>query len=238
MAIRFDTHDMPPARTGQAPRIAQVPETRRTETRTRDEHPYVVRMCHWIGALAVTLLMLSGLEIFAAFPSFGDKVPQVDLFVPPAAARLGGWLGGALQWHLTFAWVLVISGVSYLIYQVISGNIWQVLFVPRDVPGVWPMARHYFLFGPKPPQTETYNPLQKLAYTSAIALGIILCVTGAALYKPVQFSWLVAVLGGFRAVRIWHFAAMCGLAAFIPGHLAMVALHGWRNFASMVTGTK
>jgi thiosulfate reductase cytochrome b subunit len=106
------------------------------------------------------------------------------------------------------------------------------------VPGVWPMARHYFLFGPKPPQTETYNPLQKLAYTSAIAFGIVLCVTGAALYKPVQFSWLVAALGGFRAVRIWHFAAMCGLAAFIPGHLVMVALHGWRNFASMVTGTK
>jgi thiosulfate reductase cytochrome b subunit len=195
-------------------------------------------MCHWIGALAVTLLMLSGLEIFAAFPSFGDKVPQIDLFVPPAAMRLGGWLGGALQWHLTFAWVLVISGVAYLAYQVISGNIWQVLFVPRDVPGVWPMARHYFLFGPKPPQTETYNPLQKLAYTSVIALGVILCVTGAALYKPVQLSWLVSALGGFRATRIWHFAAMCGVGAFIPGHLAMVALHGWRNFASMMTGTK
>jgi len=203
-----------------------------------EEHPYVVRMCHWLGALAVTLLMLSGLEIFAAFPSFGDKVPQVDLFVPPAAVRLGGWLGGALQWHLTFAWVLVISGVVYLKYQILSRNIRQVLFVPRDVPGVWPMARHYFLFGPKPPQTETYNPLQKLAYTTAIALGIVLCVTGAALYKPVQLSWLVSALGGFRAARIWHFAAMCGLAAFIPGHLVMVALHGWRNFASMVTGSK
>jgi Ni/Fe-hydrogenase b-type cytochrome subunit len=204
----------------------------------RDEHPYVVRMCHWTGALAVTLLMLSGLEIFAAFPSFGDKVRQTDLFVPPAALRLGGWLGGALQWHLTFAWLLVISGVSYLIYQVTSGNIRQVLFVPRDLPGVWPMARHYFLLGPKPPQTQTYNPLQKLAYTTAIALGVILCVTGAALYKPVQLSWLVAALGGFRAARVWHFAAMCGLAAFIPGHLLMVALHGWRNFASMFTGTK
>ena len=71
-----------------------------------------------------------------------------------------------------------------------------------------------------------------------IALGLLICVTGAALYKPVQLSWLVAALGGFRATRIWHFAAMCGIAAFIPGHLVMVALHGWRNFASMVTGTK
>jgi thiosulfate reductase cytochrome b subunit len=46
----------------------------------------------------------------------------------------------------------------------------------------------------------------------------------------------VAVLGGFRLVRVWHFAAMCGLLAFIPGHLVMVALHGWKNFSGMWTG--
>lgn len=206
------------------------------ERRARLEHPYIVRMCHWIGALAVVLLIMSGLEIFAAFPSFGEKVPQVDLIVPPAAVRLGGWLGGALQWHLTFAWLLVTSGVVYLVYQIVSGNIWQVCFARHDVRGVWPMARHYFLFGPKPPQHETYNPLQKLAYTSVIGFGVVLAVTGAALYKPVQLSWLVSLLGGFRLTRVWHFAAMCGLLAFIPGHLVMVALHGWRNFSSMWTG--
>jgi thiosulfate reductase cytochrome b subunit len=54
----------------------------------------------------------------------------------------------------------------------------------------------------------------------------------------VQLSWLVYGLGGFRLTRIWHFAAMCGLLAFIPGHLVMVALHGWRNFAGMWTGGK
>jgi thiosulfate reductase cytochrome b subunit len=48
----------------------------------------------------------------------------------------------------------------------------------------------------------------------------------------------VDVLGGFRLTRVWHFAAMCGLLAFIPGHLVMVALHGWRNFAGMWTGGK
>lgn len=100
MAIRLDA-PVPATVERESPR-----ESPRKASRTRDEHPYVVRMCHWIGALAVMLLMLSGLEIFAAFPSFGEKVPQVDLFVPPAAVRLGGWLGGALQWHLTFAWVL------------------------------------------------------------------------------------------------------------------------------------
>jgi hypothetical protein len=98
------------------------------------------------------------------------------------------------------------------------------------------MIRHYFLFGPKPPSRGTYNALQMLAYTTALALGAILAVSGLALYKPVQLSWLVDALGGFRMTRVWHFAAMCGLLAFIPGHVIMVALHGRRNFVAMWTG--
>jgi Ni/Fe-hydrogenase b-type cytochrome subunit len=203
---------------------------------SRVEHPATVRLCHWIVALAIPILAASGLEIFAAFPSFAEKVPERVLFVPPDGARLGGWLGGALQWHFAFAWLLVGAAIVYATYQFTSGNYRQVLFTPRDARGVWPMIRHYFLFGPKPPQHQTYNPLQKLAYTMVLGLGFVLVTTGAALYKPVQLSWLVAGLGGFRAVRIEHFAAMCGLVAFVPGHLIMVALHGWSNFASMLTG--
>jgi len=204
----------------------------------RLEHPAIVRLCHWFGAIAVIVLIGSGLQIFAAFPSFGDKIPERDFFIPPAALRIGGWLAGGMQWHFTFAWLLVGVGVVYLGYQLASGGYKQVLFTPRDASGVWPMVHHYFLFGPKPPERGTYNPLQKLAYTTVILLGIASVVTGFALYKPVQLSWLVAALGGFRVVRIWHFAAMCGLLAFVPGHLVMVALHGWGNFASMWTGSK
>ncbi len=203
---------------------------------SRLEHPAVVRLCHWAGALAVFVLVSSGLEIFRAFPSFGDKIPQIDLIVPPAAITLGGWLGGALRWHFAFAWLFVASGATYLTYQLWTGNIWQVLFTPRDLAGVWPMVSHYFFSGPKPARLATYNPLQKLAYTAVISLGVAAAVTGAALYKPVQLSWLVTTLGGFRLTRIWHFATMCGLLAFIPGHLVMVARHGRRNVAAMWTG--
>jgi thiosulfate reductase cytochrome b subunit len=51
-------------------------------------------------------------------------------------------------------------------------------------------------------------------------------------------SRLVAALGGFRLTRLWHFTAMCALLGFIPGHLVMVAIHGWSNFASMWTGSR
>jgi Ni/Fe-hydrogenase b-type cytochrome subunit len=202
----------------------------------RLEHPAVVRFCHWLSALAIAVLVASGLEIFAAFPSFGDKVPQQNFFTPPEAARLGGWLGGALQWHLTFAWLFLTTGIAYAAYQVSTRNYRQVLFSTADVRGVWPMVRHYFFFGPRPSLTETYNPLQKLAYTSALGFGAVLVATGLALYKPVQLSSVVWAFGGLRLTRIWHFAAMTGLLGFIPGHLIMVALHGWSNFASMWTG--
>lgn len=203
------------------------------------EHPWAVRFCHWANAVSMSVMAMSGLQIFSAFPSFGAKIPQVDLIERiPEAVRLGGWLGGALQWHFTFMWVFAATALLYVVSQIVSGHFRTVLFTPRDLPGVWPMARHYFLFGPKPPATGQYNPLQKLAYTSTIGFGALSLVTGLVMYKPVQFSALGWLLGGYHTARLLHFLAMCGVLAFIPGHLIMVALHGWDNFLSMITGWK
>ena len=203
------------------------------------EHPWAVRLAHWVNAVTIAVLTLSGLQIFNAFPSFGSKVPQVDLITQvPRAVTLGGWLGGALQWHFTFMWIFMGAGALYAMYQAASGHYRTVLFTPRDMPDVWPIARHYFLFGPKPPATAQYNGLQKLAYTSALAFGTLSMLTGLVMYKPVQFSALGWMFGGYDGARLTHFLAMCGLLSFVPGHLVMVVLHGWDNFASMVTGWK
>jgi Ni/Fe-hydrogenase b-type cytochrome subunit len=202
------------------------------------EHPFIVRFCHWANTVSLFGLVGSGLQIFRAFPSFHAKIPQRDLLNWPKAFALGGWLGGALQWHLTFMWIYIATGALYLAYEIFSGNYRQILFVPRDVRGAWPMARHYFFFGAKPPATEAYNPLQKLAYTSAIGLGVLSVVTGLAVWKPVQFSWLAWLMGGFHLARLWHFLATWAILGFIFGHLVMVVLHGWNNIVSMLTGWK
>lgn len=202
------------------------------------EHPWVVRITHWVGAVAVIVMITSGLQIFRAFPSFGPKIPQNNFWIPPRSIALGGWLGGALQWHFTFMWFFLGSGLLYMIYQIVSGHWRQVLFRPRDFKGVWPMVKHYFFFGEKPPVEEAYNPLQKLAYTATIFFGLLSTLTGLVLFKPVQFWWLTILFGGFRLTRVWHFVSMCGFALFIPAHLIMVTLHGWNNFYSMITGWK
>lgn len=66
------------------------------------------------------------------------------------------------------------------------------------------MVRRYFFFRPEPPAKEAYNPLQKQAYTSAIVLGVLSVLTGIAIWKPVQFSWLAWMMGGFHWARLWH----------------------------------
>jgi Ni/Fe-hydrogenase b-type cytochrome subunit len=202
------------------------------------EHPWVVRFTHWVNAVALFVMVGSGLQIFRAFPSFGAKIPEKDLLNWPKAFAIGGWLGGGLQWHLTFMWIYIATGLLYLGYQIFRGHYRQVLFLASDIRDVWPMARHYFLFGPKPPETQAYNPLQKLAYTSAIGLGVLSVLTGFAVWKPVQFSWLAWLMGGFHWARVWHFLVMWAILFFVLGHLIMVVLHGWNNFLSMLTGWK
>jgi len=216
----------------------QIVEKKPELVRAAYEHPLAIRITHWVNAISLFVMVTSGLRIFRAFPSFGPKIPEQVLLDIPKQLTLGGWLGGALQWHFTFMWFFAGSGIFYVAYQIISGHYRTVMFRLRDIPGVWPMVRHYFLFGPKPVVTEQYNPLQKLAYTSTIGFGVLSLLTGMVLYKPAQFSWLAFLLGGFHLTRVWHFAAMCGFLAFIPGHLIMVILHGWSNFFSMLSGWK
>jgi Ni/Fe-hydrogenase b-type cytochrome subunit len=213
-------------------------ELRSENTAAEYQHPWPIRFCHWLNAVSLFVMAGSGLQIFMAFPSFGPKLPEKDMIRIPAAIGLGGWLAGGLQWHFTFAWIYVVTGFLYVAYQVVSGNFRQVLFVPRDIPGVWPMIRHYFFFGRKPPETGTYNPLQKLAYTSAILLGILSVLSGLVLFNPVQFSLLATLMGGFHLARLWHFGVLCALIFFVIGHLVMVLLHGWNNFMSMISGWK
>src|SRR5690348_2371227 len=54
-------------------------------------HPGWVRVCHWINALAILVMIGSGWQIYNASPLFS--------FMFPGAITIGGWLAGALLWH-------------------------------------------------------------------------------------------------------------------------------------------
>lgn len=201
----------------------------------RTTHPYLTRFAHWLGAISIFVLGMSGLQIFQAFPSFSAKLPQAAELPVPSWLGLGGWLGGAIAWHFTFAWFFA-AAVLLSLGDLARGG-WKRIWLSRaEWRGIWPMARYYFLRGPKPEVTELYNPLQKFAYLSMTLVPVGALITGLLLAQPVQLGFAINLLGGWQMVRILHLACLCGFAAFIPGHLVMVALAGKPAIWSMLSG--
>jgi thiosulfate reductase cytochrome b subunit len=88
-----------------------------------------------------------------------------------------------------------------------------------------------------PPPAGFYNGLQRLAYTSAIIFGVVMVLSGLAIYKPLQLHFLTIPFGGYDGARVVHFSVLCLLALFVASHLVLVAMHP-REIVNMITGGK
>jgi thiosulfate reductase cytochrome b subunit len=204
-------------------------------------HHGVVRLAHWANAVLLVGMIASGLQIYQAFPRFGPRggpfYPNPwDGHVFPLWARLGGWLAGGLSWHFALAWPFVLSGLVYLFYLAFSGEWRSLLFRPRDIPRAWQMQLYYLRLRKEHPPQGKHNALQKLAYTSIVLLGALSALTGFAIYKPVQLSWLTALFGGYELARYWHFWAVWIFVAFTLVHVALVFLVDPASLRAMITG--
>jgi len=178
-------------------------------------HPLWLRITHWLNALAVIIMILSGWRIYNASPVFPFRIPS--------EWTLGGWLGGALQWHFAAMWLLAFNGLAYLLMNTGSGRLWKKFLPlrPRDVIQDMLKALHGKL---QHDALDHYNAVQKLAYVSVILDLILLVVSGLAIWKSVQLPLLRDLMGGFDNARIVHFFAMAFLVVFIVVHVIMVAL--------------
>lgn len=203
-------------------------------------HPFLIRLAHWLNVPLLIFMAASGLQIFAAYPALG---PRGDLYrwypwpgtPPPAWLRFGGWLAGARHWHFALAWLLLANAAVYLGYFFASGEWRRRAFLPRrDAANAARMFRSYLRLG-ETPEVGFYNGLQRLAYTSALLLGVIEVLSGLAIYKPVQLQWLAALFGGYDGARAVHLLGLLALALFTATHLVLVALHP-RTIVDMVTG--
>jgi thiosulfate reductase cytochrome b subunit len=184
-------------------------------------HPLWLRLTHWLNALAVLILVTSGWRIYNASPLFG--------FSFPGSITLGGWLGGALQWHFAAMWLLVFNGLLYLALNIASGR-WLHKFFPVTAKGVWHDLLAAFRGRLSHADPARYNHVQKLAY-----LFVVLDLVVIVLSESVQFPMLRELLGGYESARRVHFFGMALLVGFVAVHLAMVALVP-RTFLTMIHG--
>ncbi len=178
-------------------------------------HPFIVRATHWINAVAVVTMILSGWQIYNAAPIFP--------FSFPAWMTLGGWLGGALQWHFAAMWLLMANGLAYLAYGVLSGRI-RTRFFPISPAEVVHDLRDALKGKLAHDDLAHYNGVQKLFYVGVIAALIAVVLSGLAIWKPVQLWWLTALFGGFQGARLVHFLAMGAIVGFLLVHVVMALL--------------
>jgi thiosulfate reductase cytochrome b subunit len=271
-------------------RLAPFPKT---ATRRVLRHNWLVRVTHWLNALAIIVLLMSGLNIFGAHPQlyWGDtgsvaqrstiwldvgasgsmRAPQGWLKIGSQRFETTGVLGvskspadrwsvvafphwatfpsgrdlaTARTWHFFMAWLLIVNGLAWLLYGVISGRIRREI-LPRlaelSPRHLWhDVVQHLRLNFPKGEAALHYEVLQKLAYAGvALVLIPVMILTGMAMSPGLNaaFPWLDAIWGGRQSARSVHFIAMSGISLFVMVHLALVLLSGpIRGIGAMITG--
>jgi thiosulfate reductase cytochrome b subunit len=199
----------------------------RTSASPKVLQPAWVRTMHWINAVAMILMIMSGLQVYNASPLF-------DSLRFSHSITLGGWLGGALLWHFAAMWLLMVNGLAYLIVGFATGRFKRKL-LPITPGGVISDARAALTGRLSHEDLSRYNQVQKLLYAGIIAVGVIIVLSGLSIWKPVQLQWLTALFGGYDVARYVHFFCMSAIVAFLVIHIALALLVP-KSLRAMIVG--
>lgn len=195
------------------------------------KHPLALRWNHWINFPVLMIMIWSGLMIYWANPAFG--LPASWL----AQLGMSGRLAEGMAWHFSFAYIFVLNGIAYTLYLIFSKQ-WKYLIPNRhSFAEAWQVLLHDLgLRKQAPPRPRKYNGAQRVTYSLVWFLGVLASLTGFAIYKPTQLSWLVNLFGGFHALKIQHFVITWCFVLFFVVHVLQVVRAGWNQFRAMITG--
>jgi thiosulfate reductase cytochrome b subunit len=177
--------------------------------------PAWVRALHWTNAFAMVLMIMSGWQIYNASPLFDFRFSS--------SITLGGWLGGALLWHFAAMWLLMVNGLIYLTVGLATGRFRKKL-LPITPEGVISDTKAALTGKLSHDDLTKYNQVQKLLYAGVIVIGILIVLSGLAIWKPVQLQYLTALFGGYNVARYVHFFCMAAIVAFMVVHVALALL--------------
>lgn len=179
-------------------------------------HPLAVRIMHWTNAVAMVIMILSGWGIY-------DDFVIIRGFRFSHLVRLGDWAAPSLQWHFAGMWLLALNGMVYLVYGIASSRLRERL-LPIPIHELLQTLRDALHLKIAHDDLTAYNAVQKLLYIVVIVAGVSQVATGLLIWKPVQFSSALELLGGFQAVRIEHFVGMSVIVAFLVVHIVLSLL--------------
>ena len=207
--------------------------------RNVQRHPLLRRICHWLNALAMLVMIGSGWRIYNWYPalpisfefptwlSLGGDPP----FVQPGHGEDG--LANALAWHFAGMWLLVVNFAVYVVYGFVSRHF------QRDF---WPVGPRSFwrdftdaARGKLSHALGSYNAVQRVFYWGVMAATLVMILTGLGIWKPVQFQLFAWMFGGYETARVFHFLGMAAIVGFLVVHVALTILVP-KTLVAMVTG--
>ncbi len=182
---------------------------------------------HWTNAVAIFIMIGSGWKIYDDDVIFG-------WLHFPDALTIGKWAQHGLQWHFFGMWIFVLNGLAYLSYGIATGRFRQKLF-PISLPEILTTVGDALRFRLRHDDLTHYNAVQKILYLGIIVIGVLIVISGLALWKPVQFSELASLFGTFQNIRLAHFLCMAAIVGFLLVHVALALLVP-QSLVAMVTG--
>ena len=205
------------------------------------KHPLAIRWFHWLNFPLLFVMIWSGMLIYWANDIYKIQVGKTVLFnfFPKsfyAFLGLSGQLAKGMAWHFATMWLFTINGILYFLYTFISGE-WK-LIIPekKSLKEAWQVVLYDLGISKVCPPQDKYNAAQRIVYTLVIVMGFGSILTGWAIFRPIQLSWLTTILGGYEAARLEHFILTIGFVLFFVVHILQVIKAGWKNFQSIITG--
>jgi thiosulfate reductase cytochrome b subunit len=236
-----------------------VPAAVPTKT-VASRHSALVRVTHWITTLCFFALLVSGMEIVISHPRFywgetGNVLTPPLFKLPIPASRnlvptgygyvLPDQNGWSRSLHFQSAWVLVCTGLLYILFSFLTGHLRNNL-LPDGSDLKWrafstSIESHLRFQRPAEAEAWSYNVLQRLSYLFVIfVLFPFVIWTGLAMSPAFVsvFPATVNVLGGQQSARTLHFFATLALVLFLLVHVGMVWFAGFKSRTrAMITGS-
>ena len=207
-----------------------------------------VRLWHWINALAIITLMITGYFIGSPLPSLSGEASDHFLM---------GYIRFA---HFSAAYIFIIGFLGRLYWSFVGNKHAREIFIPPLLSaawwgGVWHEIKWYIFMVKEPRKYTGHNPLAQLVMHFAFVWGsIFMMFTGLSMYgegtgydswQYTYFSsWIIPLFGQSQDVHTWHHLIMWVMICYMMIHVYVAIredfmsrqsilstmISGWRTF--------
>lgn len=181
-----------------------------------------VRLWHWVNALAITVLAVTGYFIGAPLPTMPGEASDHFLM---------GYIRFA---HFAAGYVFAVGMLGRIYWAIVGNHHARELFtLPVFTPAYWreviSMLKWYAFISPRPNQYVGHNPMARLAmFCGFFLFSVFMICTGFALYgegaqmgswQERLFGWVIPLMGQSQDVHTWHRMGMWGMVIFVTLHV-------------------